>query len=59
MEGALKKGVGLLVIVFAIFWIFQDPSGAAGATKESVSAIWDLLVRLFEALIRFIDAIFG
>jgi hypothetical protein len=57
MEGALKKGAGLLVIVFVIFWIFQDPNGAAGATKDSVAAIWDLLVQLFTAVIRFINAV--
>jgi hypothetical protein len=59
MEGVLKKGVGLLLIVFVIFWIFQDPAGAAGATKQSVAAIWDLLVKLFESIIRFIGAITG
>ena len=59
MDGVLKKGAGLLVIVFVIFWVFQDPGGAAAATKASVAAIGDLVVRLFEALISFITAIFN
>ena len=29
MDGALKKGVGLLLILFLGFWLVQDPNGLA------------------------------
>ena len=57
MDGALKKGVGLLVIVFLGFWLVQDPSGFADSAKETGSTIWDMLVKLFDSLISFIKSL--
>lgn len=57
MDGALKKGVGLLVILFLVFWLVQDPTGFASSAKETGTAVWDLLVKLFDAIIRFTNSI--
>ena len=45
MDGALKKGVVLLVVLFLGFWLVQDPNGFAGSAKGAGSALWDLLVK--------------
>lgn len=57
MDGALKKGVVLLVILFLGFWLVQDPTGFAGSAENIGTAVWDLLVRLFDAIIRFVKSI--
>ena len=44
MDGALKKGVGLLVILFLGFWLVQDPNGLANSVQNAGNAIWDVLV---------------
>ena len=59
MDGVLKKGVALLVLLFLGFYLFTDPNGFAGVAKNGGSVVWDLLVRLFESVIRFINAIFS
>ena len=35
MDGALKKGVGLLVILFLGFWLVQDPNGLANSVQNA------------------------
>jgi hypothetical protein len=55
MDGALKKGVGLLVILFLGFWLVQDPNGFAESAKDAVAGIWSLLERLFAAVLSFVD----
>ncbi len=57
MDGALKKGVVLLVILFLGFWLVQDPNGFAQSAKETGSTIWDLLTQLFDSLISFIKSL--
>ena len=57
MDGALKKGVGLLVILFLGFWLVQDPNGFAASAKQTGTAIWDLLIQLFEGIISFFKSI--
>ena len=49
MDGALKKGVVLLVVLFLGFWLVQDPNGFAGSAKGAGTALWDLLVKLFDS----------
>ncbi len=57
MDGALKKGVVLLVIVFLGFWLVQDPTGFATSAQNTTSSLWDLLVRLFDSIISFVKSI--
>jgi hypothetical protein len=59
MAGSLKKVVGLLVVVFVLFYMFTDPGGLATLAKEGGAALWDLTQQLFAAIIRFIDAMTG
>ncbi|WP_027863229.1 hypothetical protein [Marmoricola sp. URHB0036] len=57
MTGALKKTVVLLVILFLGFWLVQDPNGFAASAKQTGTAIWDLLIQLFEGIISFFKSI--
>lgn len=57
MDGVLKKSVGILVILFLGFWLVQDPNGFAESAKNATSAIWDLLVKLFDSSISFFKSI--
>jgi hypothetical protein len=57
MDGVLKKGVVLLVILFLGFWLVQDPNGFAASAKQTGTAIWDLLIQLFEGIISFFKSI--
>lgn len=57
MDGALKKGAVVLVVLFLGFWLVQDPNGFAGSAKGAGTALWDLLVKLFDAIIRFVQSL--
>ena len=57
MDGALKKGVVLLVILFLGFWLVQDPNGFADSAKQTIGVIWDLLIQIFDSIISFIKSI--
>ncbi len=59
MDATLKKGVGLLLLVFVGYYLFTDPNGAAGAAKDVFGAVWNGLQDLFAAMIRFLDALFA
>lgn len=59
MAGSMKKVVGLVLVVFLLFYMFTDPSGLATLAKEAGTALWDLAEQLFGAIIRFIDAMSG
>ncbi len=57
MDGVLKKGVVLLVILFLGFWLVQDPNGFADSAKTTLGTISDLLIQLFDSIISFIKSI--
>ena len=57
MDGVLKKGVVLLVILFLGFWLVKDPNGFAQSAKDTIGTIWDLLMQVFDAIISFIKSI--
>ncbi|HET9499624.1 MAG TPA: hypothetical protein VFO98_05130 [Marmoricola sp.] len=57
MDGVLKKGAALLVVLFLGFYLFTDPNGAAGMARDLTEAVWGMLVSLFEAVIEFIGAL--
>ena len=56
MDGALKKGVGLLVILFLGFWLVQDPNGLANNLQNAGSTVWDVLSTLFSSLREFFSS---
>ncbi len=57
MDGALKKGVVLLVILFLGLWLVQDPNGFAQSAQDTIGTIRDLLIQIFDAIISFIKSI--
>jgi hypothetical protein len=64
MDGVLKKGVGLLLILFLGFWLVQDPNGFADSAENAGSGVWgvletlwEMIERLFGALLSFINSI--
>ena len=57
MDGVLKKGVGLLVLLFLGVWLVQDPNGFATTAKEAGTAIWDLLMTLFDSIMTFVQSL--
>ena len=59
MAGSMKKVIGLLLVVFLLFYMFTDPQGLASLAKEGGSALWSGLHDLFAALIRFLNAMTG
>ena len=50
----VKKVVGILLLLFLGFWMFQDPSGFADAAKTLGDGTWTALTSVFQGLIRFI-----
>lgn len=59
MTAVIKKGVGLVVVLFLLWFLFTDPNGAANMVREIGTAIWDLLSQLFSALSRFLNGLFA
>lgn len=59
MDGVLKKGVVLLLLVFVGYYLFTDPNGLATLAKNGGDKLWDGLVDLFQAIIRFLNAMFS
>ena len=56
MDNALKKGAGLLVILFIGFWLVQDPNGLANSLQNAGSTVWDVLSTLFSSLREFFSS---
>ena len=56
MAGSMKKVVGLLLVVFLLFYMFTDPGGLATLAKDGGTALWELIQQLFAAIIRFLNA---
>jgi hypothetical protein len=57
MDGALKKGVGLLALLFLGFWLVQDPNGLANSAQAAARTGWDVLSTLFNSLREFFQSI--
>ncbi len=53
MDGVLKKGAVIIIVLFLGFWLVQDPNGFADSLKGAGTALWDLLEKLFESVISF------
>ena len=59
MTGVLKKGLGLVVVVFIVWFLFTDPAGLAALSKQIGAWVWDMLVQFFQALTSFLTTIFS
>jgi hypothetical protein len=59
MAGVLKKGIGLVVVLFIVWYLFTNPAGLATTSKEIGTWVWDMLVKLFQALTQFLTTIFS
>lgn len=57
MDGALKQGIRILLILFLGWWLLRDPSGFADSAKAVGGAVWGALVQVFEALRNFANSI--
>lgn len=57
MDGVLKKGVVLLLVLFLGWLLFTDPGGLAQLAEDAGTGLWSMLVDLFEALFDFIGAL--
>jgi hypothetical protein len=50
----MKKLLGVVVIAFAVFYLFSQPHAAADAVRGALGVVKDA----FDALITFISALF-
>jgi hypothetical protein len=50
-----KKLIGILLVLFLGFWMFQDPHGFAQTATTLGEGTWTALTSVFSGLIRFID----
>lgn len=54
MTDVAKKGVWLLAVAFAAFYLFSQPENAAGAIKGALDAVgqgFHSVIRFFNALV--------
>ena len=57
MDAVLKKGLGLVVVAFLLWFLFTDPNGLANASKSIGTGIWHALESLFSAVSQFMRSI--
>lgn len=55
MDVVAKKGLALLVVGFAAFYLLTQPESAADAVRGAVGAV----IEAFEQLVRFITRLFS
>ncbi|MGH3356209.1 MAG: hypothetical protein ACRDOJ_09950 [Nocardioidaceae bacterium] len=53
MANVAKKGLTLLVVAFAAFYLLTQPEGAAGAIQGAGEAV----MSAFEQIVRFVTAL--
>ena len=59
MTGVLKKGIGLVVVLFLLWYMFTSPHAAAHTFRDIGAWMWDTLVQLFQGIISFLTAVFS
>lgn len=57
MKKLFKLILGLLVFVFAAYWMLQDPNRLATVTKDVSSLVWDMVTNFFDGLIAYVNAL--
>lgn len=55
----MQKVVLGVVVLFAGFYLLQQPEGLAELSKNATVAAWGLLTTVFSAVIEFLNALFG
>lgn len=55
MTRVAKKGLVLVVVAFAVFYLLTQPEGAAQAIRGAAGAV----IGAFEQVVRFISALFS
>lgn len=53
MAATAKKGLGLLVVALAAFYLFTQPEGAATALQSAGGSV----LEAFEQIVRFLTAL--
>jgi hypothetical protein len=59
MAAVMKKGIGLVVVLFLLWFVVTDPAGAGSMVREIGNAIWDVLSQLFASISRFLSTVMG
>jgi hypothetical protein len=59
MTGVLRKGIGLVVVLFLFWYVFTSPNEAAHTFRDIGTWMWSTMVQLFQSIIRFLTAIFS
>lgn len=52
-----KKLIGIVVVCFLLFWMFQDPTGMAGTSESLFTRLWELVAGMFTAILDFVRAL--
>lgn len=55
----MQKVVLVVVVLFAGFYLMQQPEGLAHLSKEAASSLWHGTTSVFEAVITFLDELFA
>ncbi len=55
----MQKVLLLVVVVFAGFYLMQQPEGLAHLSKNASVALWSGATAVFDAVIAFLDALFA
>ncbi|GAB3991477.1 hypothetical protein [Nocardioides marmoraquaticus] len=57
MTAVVKKGVGLVIVLFLLWFLVTSPGQFGALVRDLGTSIWDLLVQLFNALSRFLSTV--
>lgn len=55
----MQKAVLGIVVLFAGFYLMQQPEGLAEVSKSASAAAWDGVTAVFNAVIEFLNALFS
>ncbi|MDP9823803.1 hypothetical protein [Nocardioides massiliensis] len=53
----MKKLVLLVVVLFVGFYLMTQPDSLADLAQDGLANAWQMLTRLFESVIDFVDAL--
>lgn len=50
----VKKLIAIILVVFVVFWLFQDPQGLADLSSDAFWWVVDAGEQTFQAMLEFI-----